>query len=361
MISLYVHIPFCEHICYYCDFCKVFYQEKWADDYLDALAFEINAREIPNTLKTIYIGGGTPSSLSYNQLEKLLIILEPYSHNIEEYTIEVNPENMTLEKLDLCLKYWVNRLSIGVQSFDDELLAKIGRNHTSLSAKKLIEEAICKGITNVNVDLMYGFRHQTIEKVIEDIDTIKKLGVQHVSVYSLILERHTQFYNEDYQCLDDEEDAFWHRTIHEKLLEVGYKRYEVSNYCIDKPSLHNLTYWNYEDYIGVGLGAHSLLEHKRIENTLSLNEYLDCSVCQRKTQLNQSDEFFEYIMMGLRLCRGVSIDNIKNRFNIDIEKEYADIILKYESLKMLEIVDGSLRTTMLGMNYLNTILVDFLE
>ncbi|MEG0453453.1 MAG: radical SAM protein, partial [Coprobacillus sp.] len=153
MKSLYVHIPFCNHICAYCDFAKVFYNEKWVDEYLEALSFEIKDKNLNDNYDTIYIGGGTPSSLSLEQLKKLLDILKSFSLRTQEYTIEVNPESMDSEKLDLCIKYGINRLSIGVQTFHDHLLKDIQRYHTSLQAIELIKEARNKGIQDINIDL----------------------------------------------------------------------------------------------------------------------------------------------------------------------------------------------------------------
>lgn len=361
MSSLYIHVPFCDHICAYCDFCKVFYKEEWADQYLDALSYEILDKELPFSYDTIYIGGGTPSSLSEKQLQKLFDILQPYTQNIQEYSIEINPESMTLEKLELLVHYGINRISIGVQSFDDGILKRINRYHNKDFAIEWIKKCQEKGIQDINIDLMYGLPSQSLEHVYHDIDLIDKLDVSHVSVYSLILEDHTVLKNQNYKPLNDEEDAYWYEHINAYLKSKGFLHYEVSNYYKDKPSLHNLVYWHYEDYDGVGLSAHSLKNHHRYENTCSLTRYMNHFYLQDDIELSRQDEMFEMIMMGLRLREGMSLALFFNKFRIDFKEKYACIIDKYEKLNMLVVEDGYIKTTLKGMNYLNTILVDFLE
>lgn len=361
MKSLYVHIPFCYHICSYCDFCKVFYREDWADEYLDALAFEIKDKQLFENYDTIYIGGGTPSSLSFQQLQRLLKMLQPFSCQTQEYSIEVNPESMTNDKLDLFVQYHINRLSIGVQTFHDELLQNIQRHHTAQQAIDFIEQAKRKGITDINVDLMYGLPEQTLEDVKEDIQIIKELNISHLSVYSLILEEHTFLKKENYRPLDDEQDAIWYQYINQSLKQIGFTHYEVSNYQRYKPSYHNLVYWHYQDYDGIGLSAHSLCNHYRLENTNSLTQYLKHHYLKEKTFLTSKDELFEKIMMGLRLIDGIDTDEINKSFHIDFYNLFEDVVDKYEKMNMLKREDCFLKTTSLGMNYLNSILVDMLE
>lgn len=361
MSSLYVHIPFCSHICSYCDFAKVFYNEKWADDYLDALEFEIKDKNINKHFDTIYIGGGTPSSLSLKQMKRLFDMLKPFSSQVKEYSMEVNPESMNDGKLDLMIDYGINRLSIGVQTFQNKALKMIGRHHTSEDAIALIDKAKNKGIDDINIDLMYGLPGQILEDLKQDIDIISTLDISHISIYSLILEDNTILKNIDYKPLSDEDDALWYDFINAELKKIGYKHYEVSNYYKIKPSLHNSVYWHYEDYEGIGLGAHSLIHHVRYENTRSLTQYLDKHYLIEKTFLSQGDELFEKIMMGLRVLEGINVDKINQMFKVDIMDKYKEKINKYQDLKMLELHDSYLRPTELGLKYLNNILVDFLD
>lgn len=359
--GLYVHIPFCHHICSYCDFCKVYYKEEWVNQYLEALSFEIQDKNMQSRYQTIYIGGGTPSSLTLQQLQKLLDILEPFSHQVKEYSIEVNPESMTKEKLSLLKKYHINRLSVGVQTFHDHLLSHIQRFHTSQKAIWLIKEAKKIGFEDINIDLIYGLPFQTLKDVDEDIQIVQKLDISHISIYSLILEDSTILKNQNYQPLTDEEDALWYDHINQSLEKVGFIHYEVSNYYKKKPSLHNLLYWHYKDYDGIGLSAHSLVQHHRLENTKNLSQYLNYHYLYEDIELQQEDELFEKIMMGLRLTEGICIKEVENQYDIDFMKKYEDVICKYAELNMLEMNDGFLKTTELGMKYLNNILVDFLD
>ncbi|MCD7894208.1 MAG: radical SAM family heme chaperone HemW [Erysipelotrichaceae bacterium] len=361
MKALYVHIPFCDHICAYCDFCKVHTIQKWVDPYLDALYYEIQDKHIEGDYDTVYIGGGTPSSLNILQLTKLFELLKPLTNSVKEYTIEVNPESMSDDKLDLMVKYHINRLSIGVQTFHDDLLKKIDRYHSAKQAIELIKNAKTKGIDDINVDLIYGLPFQLLENVYEDIDIIDKLHISHVSIYSLILEDHTKLKNINYRPLDDEEDAYWYDHINDYLSNHGFIHYEVSNYYHNKPSLHNLVYWHYEDYDGIGVSAHALKNHKRYENTRSMTQYMKHHYLEEIISLNQQDEMFEKIMMGLRLVGGIDILELNQLYHIDFINKYHNIIDKYMHLDMLQIRDNHLMTTSLGMKYLNTILVDFLD
>ena len=188
--SLYVHIPFCESICSYCDFCKVYYDQKQSDLYLQRLNEELSQIE-QHHLKTIYIGGGTPSALNDEQLEKLMSMLKPYSLKVEEYCMEVNPESMDYYKLKILKKGGINRLSIGVQTFQDHLLKEIDRHHNTIQVKNIIKYAKEIGFDNISIDLMYGLPKQTKEDIQKDIEVLKSLDLQHVSYYSLILEEGT--------------------------------------------------------------------------------------------------------------------------------------------------------------------------
>ncbi|MCD7807866.1 MAG: radical SAM family heme chaperone HemW [Erysipelotrichaceae bacterium] len=361
MKSLYVHIPFCDHICAYCDFCKVYTIQKWIDPYLDALSFEMHDKQLHGDYDTIYIGGGTPSSLNRKQLSRLFELLKPLSKHVKEYTIEVNPESMDSDKLDLLIQYGINRLSIGVQTFHDHLLKDIDRYHTSKQAIELIQLAQSKGINDINVDLIYGLPQQTLQDVCEDIDTISDLHISHVSIYALILEEHTSLKNMNYHPLNDEEDAYWYDHINAYLSTHGFMQYEVSNYYHTKPSLHNLVYWHYQDYDGIGVSAHALKNHQRYENTRSLTQYINHHYLFDIIDLSKKDQIFEKIMMGLRLKEGIDILEFYQLYDINILTYYQKTIDKYQQLHMLQIKNNHLCTTSLGMKYLNTILIDFMD
>ena len=219
--SLYVHIPFCESICSYCDFCKVYYDQKQSDLYLQRLNEELSQIE-QHHLKTIYIGGGTPSALNDEQLEKLMSMLKTYSLEVEEYCMEVNPESMDYYKLKILKKGGINRLSIGVQTFQDHLLKEIDRHHNTTQVKNIIKYAKEIGFDNISIDLMYGLPKQTKEDIQKDIEVLQTLNLQHVSYYSLILEEGTILKYKNYQPLD-EESEYQLTLFIEQELEKIYK------------------------------------------------------------------------------------------------------------------------------------------
>ena len=206
--SLYVHIPFCNEICSYCDFCKVLYQSQWVDDYLDKLDEELYQKE-ENLLYTIYIGGGTPSSLSCMQLKRLMNMLKYYSYRVKEYTVEVNPESMNEEKLKILYDGGVTRLSIGVQTFQEELLEPLHRRHHNKDVFDLMTKAKEIGFQNISIDMMYGLPYQTQKHIQNDLQIIKSLDIQHISYYSLILEEHTLLDIQHYQPIDEEKEYYY--------------------------------------------------------------------------------------------------------------------------------------------------------
>ena len=359
--SLYVHIPFCMHICSYCDFCKVFYKEKWADDYLMMLEKELNEKRVPYDLKTIYIGGGTPTALSLKQLEKLMDILKPYSQYIEEYTIEMNPETVDQKKLMILKNGNVNRLSIGVQTFQDHLLKYISRHHCRQQVFDVIDTARQLGFDNISVDLMYGLPHQTKEDIKKDIQCLYQLSLQHVSYYSLILEDHTILSNQGYKPLDEQEEGMYYEYIENQLARLDLQKYEVSNFAKKGyESKHNQVYWQYDNYIGAGIGAHGLVDNIRYENTRSLTHYLNGQIQASQTEILKDDAMFEMIMMSLRMKKGLSLKAFESRFCQNVQERYGDVIDKYCRMNMLCVKNGYLKTTQTGMLYLNEILIDFL-
>ena len=211
------------------------------------------------------------------------------------------------------------------------------------------------------MDLIYGLPNQTLEDIYRDIDLLNQLDVSHISIYSLILEEHTVLKMNHYQPLDDEQDAYWYDCINHYLQKNGFYQYEVSNYYKKKRSMHNLVYWHYKDYDGIGLSAHSLKKHHRFENTNSLTKYLQHDYLKEDIILKKEDELFEKIMMGLRLKEGIHIEEMNQIFNIDFVKKYQFIIEKNINKGLLEIDDCYMKTTPLGMKYLNDILIDFMD
>ncbi|MGM9885868.1 MAG: radical SAM family heme chaperone HemW, partial [Lactococcus sp.] len=245
--AAYIHIPFCSHICYYCDFAKVFLEGQPVDDYLDALIEEFRSYHI-TSLKTLYIGGGTPSVLEPEQMKKLLSAL---TENLDlsvlsEFTVEANPGDLSEEMVEVLANSPVNRVSLGVQTFNNKLLKKIGRVHTEAQVYESIEKLRANGFDNITIDLIYALPGQTMEMVIEDLDKLLALNLPHVALYSLILEDHTIFMNRQRRGIlrlpNEDKNADMYEYIIKRLTENGYEHYEVSNF--GKPgyeSQHNLT------------------------------------------------------------------------------------------------------------------------
>ncbi|MGO3732967.1 MAG: radical SAM family heme chaperone HemW [Vagococcus sp.] len=341
MTSAYIHIPFCEHICFYCDFNKVFIEGQPVDEYIDALIKEIRLtkKKYPsNQTETIYIGGGTPTSLSANQLDRLLegIRKELPFNDGDEFTVEANPGDLTLDKLNVLKNYGVNRLSMGVQSFDDRLLKKIGRKHSAqdvFDTMSIVEQA---DFQNVSIDLIFALPNQTMESFEDTLDKALALDLPHYSLYSLILENKTMFYNWARQGrlhlpgIDTEGDMF-ERAI-ERMTKAGKKQYEVSNFAEPgKESKHNIVYWNNDHYYGLGAGASGYLGDKRYKNHGPIQHYLeplrhdDLPTIQIEN-LTKENQMEEEMFLGLRKIEGVSVSHFESKFNHSFQSVYGDIV-----------------------------------
>ena len=320
--SVYIHIPFCKSICSYCDFCKVLYNKKWIDPYLDALKNEIEDKYNNEIIKTIYIGGGTPSSLSKEGLIKLFDIIKVFNvaDNIE-FSFECNLNDITEELLDILKDNGVNRLSIGIESFNKKKLAFMHRNHTYEQAQntmKLIREY---GFKNVNVDLIYGIPGETISNLKSDINKIIKLNPEHISTYSLIIENNTLISN--MTPIDEDTDYEMYNIICKKLKKYGYNHYEVSNFAKDGyESIHNTNYWLNNEYYGFGLSASGYIGNIRYENTKSLTNYIDGNYRLNQNVLSKDEDMDNYLMLGFRLLKGINIRDFYDRYEINIRDKY---------------------------------------
>ncbi|HCG97602.1 MAG TPA: coproporphyrinogen III oxidase [Erysipelotrichaceae bacterium] len=359
--SLYIHIPFCDHICSYCDFAKVFYKEDVANQYLRRLAKELAGIK-RQVMKTIYIGGGTPSALTYEQLEYLLKRVERFvGKRTKEFTVEVNPESATIDKLELLKKYHVNRLSIGVQSFQDHLLHMIGRKHYSYQAIEVIENAYKLGFENISIDMMYGLPMQQEEDLMHDLERIFELPINHISYYSLILEEGTILNYKHYQPLYDETDKRWNDIIDDRLHKMGFHKYEVSNYAKgEHESFHNKAYWHYHNYLGVGIGATSKIDDKIISHSRNMTKYLNGENIEQIETQTSEDTMFNHLMMSLRLVDGLDLEDFYQRYQKHVEDVFGHQLQKHLDKGDLVIEDHHLRTTPASIAYLNDILVDFL-
>lgn len=322
--GVYIHIPFCKTICSYCDFCKVFYNEKWVKKYLDCLKEEIEDIYMNEEIDTIYIGGGTPSSLRDKYLEYLFDILKIFNTpNLKEFTFECNLNDINEEFLKILKKHGVNRLSIGIESFHPEKLKYMGRSHTFVEAKEKI--ALCReiGFSNINVDFIYGFSFETVKMMTEDLKKLLKLNPDHISTYSLILENNTLLKINNFTSIDDDTDAEMYKTICKLLSKKHFNHYEVSNFAInEKESLHNLRYWKNEEYYGFGLSASGYVDNIRYTNTRSLTKYLNGEYGKDKEMLTKQDIMDNHLMLGFRLTKGINIEEFNNLYGVKIEDVY---------------------------------------
>ena len=319
--SVYIHIPFCNSICSYCDFAKIYYNKKYINNYLDALKVEITENYKNETLDTIYIGGGTPTSLDIDELKKLFDILKIFKLNKKyEFTIECNIESLDEEKIKLFKECGVNRLSIGVETFNTKFLKYLNRNHTVLEVEEKIN--ICKKyFDNINIDLIYGLKNQTIEDLKSDLNMFLKLNINHISTYSLIIEPHTKLYINHEENINDELDYEMYKIICTLLKDNGFNHYEVSNFS--KPgyeSIHNLTYWNNQKYYGFGLGAGGFINNIRYTNTKNINKYIDHEFKSEEEIVTKQINMENEMILGLRKLEGVDIEKFKDKYQQDIEE-----------------------------------------
>lgn len=318
--SAYIHIPFCNNICSYCDFCKLLYNKNFVKKYLDALKKEITNNYKNEILDTIYVGGGTPSSLSVSELNKLFSIIKIFKLSKDyEFTFEVNIEDITEEKLEKLKENKVNRLSVGIESFNDKYLKYLGRNYTSVIIKEKVELAK-KYFDNINVDLMYALKNESLDDLEKDIDKILKLDIKHISCYSLIIEKNTKLYIDNTKYISDDLDSDMYDLI-DKKLENKYHRYEVSNYSITSyESRHNLTYWKNNEYYGFGLGAAGYIDNIRYTNTRNLSKYISENYERQEEVLTKEDKIKYEFILGLRLANGINKDNFNKKYGININE-----------------------------------------
>ena len=376
-LGIYIHIPFCKDKCYYCDFVSFKNMEQKQDEYIDCVIKEIESKNwnvINNNYQvtTIYIGGGTPSYIDANNITKILKCLKNSANIINpEITIEVNPGTVNEEKL---LKYknaGINRISIGLQSSNNDLLKQIGRIHTYeqfLESYKLAKKV---GFTNINIDLMLGLPNQTIEDLKQSLEKVIELNPSHISVYSLILEEGTVLYKliEDKKItLPNEElerQMYWYTK--NKLELNGYHHYEISNFAKEgKKSKHNVNCWNQEEYLGFGLAAHSYFENKRFSNIENLEIYMQ-NIKQGNVQKNievhevqtTEEQEKEYMLLGLRKIEGISISRFKEKFIDNPIYLFKDKLKSLVQDGFIEIDGDFIRLTNKGLDFANLVWEEF--
>lgn len=374
-VSAYIHIPFCEHICYYCDFNKVFLEGQPVDEYIQSLLKEIELQKVayPSEMtETIYVGGGTPTSLSAQQLDVLLAGIRqrlPFDEG-NEFTVEANPGDLTLEKLAVMKNYGVNRLSMGVQTFDNQLLKKIGRKHTAEDVYQTMALLEQSDFQNVSIDLIYALPGQTLASFRDTLNQAIQLGLPHYSLYSLILENKTMFMNwvrqGKIQLSDqDVEGQMFEETI-SAMEAAGLHQYEVSNFAKHgKESQHNLVYWNNDHYYGIGAGASGYINNIRYKNHGPIQHYLkplqvDSLPIIEREELSLENQIEEEMFLGLRKRKGVSKIVFKEKFGIDFETIYAKVVADLVQKGLLVEENEFIRLTETGLFIGNAVFEAFL-
>ncbi|MFJ7637267.1 radical SAM family heme chaperone HemW [Peribacillus sp. NPDC097264] len=374
--SAYLHIPFCEHICHYCDFNKVFLQGQPVDEYLRMMKreMEMQLAKYPTTeLDTVFVGGGTPTSLDEKQLSFLCEAINetlPFDAKQAEYTFEANPGDLSREKLEILFQAGVNRLSFGVQSFNDELLKRIGRTHRASEVYETIQLAQDVGFTNITIDLIYGLPGQTMEDFEDTLAKALALQLPHYSSYSLIVEPKTVFYNQmrkgTLNLPPQELEASMYERLMEEMERHGMHQYEISNFA--RPgfeSKHNLTYWDNKEYYGIGAGAHGYTGGKRVANHGPVKKYITPLLKGELPVLDEHpvplyEKMEEEMFLGLRKTKGVSLETFKSKFSVEMKEIFGESLEEQMKKGLLTIEDGFVSLTERGKLLGNEVFQSFL-
>lgn len=383
-IGLYIHIPFCKRKCYYCDFVSYCNKDNLIEEYIKYLKQELRevAKEMEFNFKyndsekivvdTIYIGGGTPSYIDCNYIVDIMNeIYKNYNLDLKEVTIEVNPKTVNAEKLKAYKKAGINRLSIGMQETNDEILKKIGRIHTYSDFLKTYRIARKIGFDNINIDIMIGLPNQKLEDVKDTINKVIELNPEHISLYSLILEENTKLYelvkNKEITLETDEIERRMYHWSRKTLNKNGYTQYEISNFCKKGyESIHNLNCWNQNEYIGFGVASHSYTDNIRYSNIESIEQYIE-NYKQNKQEnniifhekQNEQSKMMEYIMLNLRKIKGINICEFKKVFKDDVMNIFGEKISKLHNQKLIKISRSNIALTIKGLDLANIVWQEF--
>ena len=338
----------------------MFYYPNMVDKYLCCLKKEVEEYYKGEVVKTLYIGGGTPSCLSVDELKKLFDIVGVFKLSPDvEFTIECNVETLTEEKIELFCKNGVNRISLGVQSMLPKNITFLGRHHVKENVEKTVKLLREYGLNNINLDLIYALPKQAIKDLQYDLDEYTKLNIPHISTYSLMIEPTTKLYLNNIQPIDENIDRNMYDYICNYLKDKGYKHYEISNFCLsDSESKHNLTYWNNEEYYGFGVGASGYIDGIRYDNTKSITSYIDGVTKYEEDNIDKEKQIEYEFILGLRKTAGISKIDFKKKYNLEI----CDIIIVKDLIEKGYLIDDG-KYIYIKEEYLytsNLILVNFL-
>lgn len=369
MSCIYIHIPFCKTRCIYCDFFSTT-QLELREQYVNAVCKEIELTDKyldGDTIHSIYFGGGTPSQLTPTQTGRILDTIQahhPIAQNCET-TIEINPDDVTESYVAALRSLHVNRVSLGIQTFHNDILQFIQRRHTSQQAIDAVRQLQANGFSNISIDLMFGFPGETLEDWLHDIEQALKMNVQHISAYSLMYEEGTKLYDllthQQIQEIDEELSRTMYQTLTERLKDAGYEHYEISNFAQPNYySRHNSSYWNNTHYLGLGAGAHSYNGTSRQNNISNLKEYIDAiHLGEPRVEietLSNDQKYNETVMTRLRTSKGLNTDSIKMNFGNDFYHHLMTTATPYLNIGLLKITDGNLSLTPKGIYISNDII-----
>lgn len=374
--GIYIHIPFCHQICFYCDFNKVFFKDQPVDAYIESVGKELalwkQQGALDQPLETVFLGGGTPTALTPEQLGRLLELVHQYVPMTAdvEWSSEANPDELTREKMEVLYNGGVNRLSMGVQTFDQDLLKRLGRTHANEDVLRAVETAREVGFTNISFDLMYGLPGQTMAQWDETLEQAFAFDMPHFSAYSLIIEPKTVFYNlmvkGKLNTVTEDLEGDMYERLMDQMKEHGLHQYEISNFA--KPgheSRHNLLYWNNEEYIGVGAGSHGYIKGVRYSNHGPLKKYMEpleqgIRPVLDTTEVTVKAQMEEEMFLGLRKTQGVEMDHFETKFGTPLEQIYGEILEKEQAKGNLAVEDGFLKLTHKGRFVGNEVFEQFL-
>jgi len=386
MLSVYIHIPFCKQKCLYCDFLSSPASAGEKEAYVEALLREMEREAVgykEYVVDTVFLGGGTPSLLESRQLESIMDTLHKFYcvTPMAEITIECNPATADFEKLKNFRSMGINRISIGLQTADEEQLKCLGRIHNYTDFLDTYHNARKAGFENINIDLMQALPKQSFESCMETLEKVIALKPEHISAYSLIVEQETPFYekygpDKPFEMLlpDEDTERAMYQATGKRLKEAGYNRYEISNYAREnKECRHNTAYWVGKDYVGFGIGAASYVKGIRFSNTSDRKRYEDFfltkkweeilslnGIKEQVQELTEKEKMEEYMFLGLRMMKGVSKKEFLDRFAVDMESIYGDVLQKQKKAGLLEEDTDRIFLTERGIDVSNVILADFL-
>lgn len=374
--GVYIHIPFCHQICNYCDFNKFFFHNQPVDEYIESLGKEMALwqNDLQKAeIETIFIGGGTPTSLSVDQLDRLLELITTYipMEHVTEFSSEANPDELTLDKMQKMREFGVNRLSMGVQTFDQDLLKVLGRTHSNDHVYEVIEHAKQTDFPSISIDLMYGLPNQTMDQWKASLQEAFRLKIPHISAYSLLVEPKTIFYNllsKGKLSLPGEDlEAEMYGYLLEEMKSHGYIQYEISNFAyVGKESKHNLLYWNNDEYIGLGAGAHGYVNGKRYSNHGPIKKYMQTidtgeQPLMMQKEVTTVEKMEEEMFLGLRKNEGVSLAKFEERYGLTLRDVYGKELDELFQRELLVLENNFVRLTSRGRFMGNEVFQYFLK